>query len=334
MRDGNWGQRPTLTLAELDAYDSHQGNRRLCPLCGDDKPRDSAHRSLSFDAQSGLWKCFRCGQSGKLREFWAEKPEYQPSQQRSRERLRQAFDLGGVVEASKNAQKPLKSPLNAPESPHWRENWDAGVPLSGTAGESYLHKRGVPLPVAQAAEVRFGPAWFGQASVVFPIKNRACEIVAAQGRAVRGAAKLTCGPKREGVFFAPALKSHSSGAQDVFGPLDAALPAILLTEAPIDALSLAACGFPALALCGTSGPDWLRIVCGLRRVLLAFDADEAGDRAALAIAERLQPLGAKCRRLISPLGKDWNEALVGWGQANLSDWLTGEILLHEGRTEF
>ena len=106
-----------------------------------------------------------------------------------------------------------------------------------------------------------------------------------------------------------------------------ALPAVILTEAPIDALSLAACGFPALALCGTSGPDWLHIVCGLRRVLLAFDADEAGEHAAIAIGDRLQPFGAKCQRLIPPQGKDWNESLIKQGNAALTDWLTAMILL-------
>jgi hypothetical protein len=329
MHDENSSHRPVLTLAELNAYDSHDGNRRLCPLCGDSKPRDSAHRSLSFDAQSGLWKCFRCGHSGKLREFWQEKAEFQPIQQRSRQRLRQAFDLGETIKPAQSDQKPLKSPLNAPEHTDWRQNWDAVTPLSGTIGESYLQKRGVPLAVAHVAEVRFASSWFGQAAVVFPVKNRTGEIVAAQGRAVRGAAKLTCGPKRDGVFWAPALKSHASCAESVFSPLDSVLPAIILTEAPIDALSLAACGFPALALCGTSGPDWLRIACGLRFTLLAFDADQAGDNAALSLAERLQTFGARCRRLTPPCGKDWNEALINLGHADLSDWLTSEILLRE-----
>ena len=316
-----------LSFVELNAYDPHEGQRRLCPLCGDGKPRDSAHRSLSVDLQSGLWKCFRCGQSGRLREFWEQKDDFQP-QQRKRARLREAFSLPTHRPI---APPPLIAPLQnrTEENSSWRENWDAAQPLAGTSGESYLQKRGVSLLVAQAAQVRFAAAWFHQAAVVFPIKNRQDEIIAAQGRAVRGAAKLTSGPKRSGVFFAPALKSHAAGQNDVFRPLDSVLPAVILTEAPIDALSLAACGFPALALCGTSGPDWLHISCGLRRVLLAFDADNAGEGAATDIAHRLQPFGAKCRRLIPAQGKDWNESLLKMGNAALADWLTSVILLRE-----
>lgn len=338
-----------LSLAELNAYDPHDGHRRLCPLCGDDKPRDSGHRSLSFDAQTGLWKCFRCGESGKLREFWQEQEEFQPPRQRARARLQQAFSLTAHSPANPPSNTPLavpvtlrvppvimqpasglpvtKQPVSTEEHSLWQMNWEAATPLAGTRGEAYLGQRGIPLAVAEAAEVRFSPAWFNQASVVFPLKNRQNEIIAAQGRAVRGNAKLTSGPKRNGVFFAPALKSHARDKTDVFRPFDSVLPAVILTEAPIDALSLAACGFPALALCGTSGPDWLHIACGLRRVLLAFDADDAGDQAAITIADRLQPFGSKCQRLIPSQGKDWNEALMVMGSASLTDELMTTILL-------
>jgi len=69
--------RPILSLEELDAFDSHapQGARRrfCCPLCGQGKPKDGAHRSLSVESATGLWKCFRCEASGQLREQWPEK---------------------------------------------------------------------------------------------------------------------------------------------------------------------------------------------------------------------------------------------------------------------
>ena len=66
--------RPILTLAELRNFDPQApANRCWCPLCGEDKPRDAAHRCLSFDVTNGHWKCFRCGAGGTLREFWREK---------------------------------------------------------------------------------------------------------------------------------------------------------------------------------------------------------------------------------------------------------------------
>jgi len=108
--------------------------------------------------------------------------------------------------------------------------------------------------------------------------------------------------------------------------LDGAVPNIVLTEAPLDALSMALCGFPALALCGTDGPRWLHLACGLKNVALAFDADEAGDQATESIERRLQPFGARCRRLCPPQGKDWNEWLQRDGREVMADWLAAHLL--------
>ncbi|RZA10578.1 MAG: hypothetical protein EOP10_34540, partial [Proteobacteria bacterium] len=78
--------------------------------------------------------------------------------------------------------------------------------------------------------------------------------------------------------------------------------------------------------CGTSGPAWLHIACGLRDVALAFDADEAGDKAALESEKWLTPYGARCTRLRPEGFKDWNENLIAIGQTKLSDWLVAQLL--------
>ncbi len=49
---------PILSLADLEAYDpraTERGRERrfLCPCCGDGKPRNAAHRSLSLNTQTG-----------------------------------------------------------------------------------------------------------------------------------------------------------------------------------------------------------------------------------------------------------------------------------------
>ena len=277
-----------LSLAELNAYDPHEGHRRLCPLCGDAKPRDAAHRSLSFDARSGLWKCHRCGEGGRLKEFWSEKSASAPNARSvTRARLREAFALPAAAprptaDSSLEAASPASEPLS--DGLTWQEHWEQTTALAGSEGERYLMRRGIVPQVSLAAGVRFAARWFGPPAVVFPVRDLENTLVAAQGRAVRGQAKLTVGLKRNGVFFAPALKSTTLATDEaspaVFGPLDAALPAVIVVEAPIDALSLATCGFPSLALCGSSGPSWLHVACGLRRVLLATDADAPGDKTA------------------------------------------------------
>jgi hypothetical protein len=73
--------------------------------------------------------------------------------------------------------------------------------------------------------------------------------------------------------------------------------------------ALRSAGVPAVALVGTSWPAWLRIKAGLRRVALAFDADEAGDRAAEKLDVELRSFGSKVERWRPEGAKDWNEAL-------------------------
>lgn len=330
-------QRPILTLAEIEAFDpGNTSSRRLCPLCGTEKPKDAAHRSLSLDASSGKWKCFRCSAGGVLREFWREREERTPQLFGKSSFSARKSRLNAVlkVEPATNATptfEALQSPINAknatePETAlpklQWREKWERAIALENTRGAAYLEKRGITLEVAVLAQTRFHPKWSGHAAVVFPLKNRAGEIIAAQARAISGNAKLTAGPKREGAFFAPI--QMKSGR--VFAPLDRSTPVIAVTEAPIDALSLACAGFPAIALCGTSGPNWLHIACGLRRVALALDDDEAGEKASGELEKILTPFGAKCERLLPEGAKDWNEMLLQIGAAQLGDWLSGRLL--------
>ena len=325
----------SLSLAALESFDGRGGqggaNRRfLCPFCGDGKGRDASHRSLSVETQTGLWNCHRCEAHGKLTDFWEVRTGGDFS-------ARQTFKSRAKSDRARLSQLRPVEPQNGAKTDDgsaadWRARLRTLAPLAkcdgkATPGAAYLESRGIPLEVAQLAGVRFSPDWFGRGAAVFPIRDRAGALVAAQGRHTTGDGKLTTGPKSRGVFFAPA----KVGAQ-VFQPLEQSGPGVIVCEAPIDALSLAACGFPALALCGvnganTSGPAWLHLACGLRRVFLAFDDDEAGEAAAGALAGKLSIYGARCQRLTPESGKDWNEVLKRDGRDVLGDWLALRVLL-------
>lgn len=57
---------------------------------------------------------------------------------------------------------------------------------------------------------------------------------------------------------------------------------------------------------------------GTRRVYLAFDRDEAGDRAAAKLAVELQAMGIECYRVLFPKGMDANEYALKLGPAEKS----------------
>jgi DNA primase len=92
--------------------------------------------------------------------------------------------------------------------------------------------------------------------------------------------------------------------------------ALVLVGGICDALALAECDAPAVALVGTAELAWLPQAAAFRRVVVALDADAAGDRAAAGLmrdlesfarsVERLRPLGGPA----GEAGKDWNDALL------------------------
>jgi DNA primase catalytic core len=96
----------------------------------------------------------------------------------------------------------------------------------------------------------------------------------------------------------------------LFNPECCAQPEIILCEAVFDALTFYANGFENVTcLFGTEGfTDELWQALGkVQRVRIAYDADDAGDRAAQRDAERFRACGIEVYRLKFPHGMDANE---------------------------
>jgi len=95
-------------------------------------------------------------------------------------------------------------------------------------------------------------------------------------------------------------------------PAFAASKEIILCEALLDALTFWCAGYRHVtASCGVNGftaehLDALKHY-GVARVLIAYDRDAAGDRAASTLAERLMAEGIGCARVEFPKGMDANE---------------------------
>jgi DNA primase catalytic core len=140
-------------------------------------------------------------------------------------------------------------------------------------------------------------------SLVIPIFNRAGELVQMYGRKIT--ANLTKGtplhlylpgPHR-GVWNEEALESSQQ---------------IILCEALIDALTFWCAGYRNVtASYGVNGftddhRESFRKY-GVKRVYIAYDRDEAGDKAALALTDELTGAGIECFRVLFPRNCDANE---------------------------
>jgi hypothetical protein len=139
-------------------------------------------------------------------------------------------------------------------------------------------------------------------SLVIPIFDATGNIVQLYGRKLRddlrpGTPKHLYLPRPQaGVFNAPALKASKE---------------IILCEALIDALTFWCAGYRNVTSSyGVNGiTDELLAAFkthGTERVLIAFDRDEAGDKAAAELAPRLTAQGIECFRIVFPHGLDAN----------------------------
>lgn len=280
-----------LALAELEFYDPRSPDRRtqrrfLCPFCGDAKPRDAAHRSLCLNATTGAWICHRCGEKGRLGEYKADRPG------------------GGLLVVGNHRVTPARSF-------DWRRAWHWSSRLCGSPGADYIERRSVPASLAEASGVRFYSAWYRRPALLFPIHDEAGTLVAVSGRFVdrrKHPKTQTAGKKSLGVYSTP-------------GALTSGVVAVV--EGGIDALSLALCGVPAVAMIGTSWASWLPQSLAPRAVLIATDADAAGDESAGQLAAALAAFECPARRLRPAGGKDWNDELLRLGCRRMQSHLRG-----------
>jgi DNA primase len=95
----------------------------------------------------------------------------------------------------------------------------------------------------------------------------------------------------------------------------AASDEVILAESLVDALTFWCAGFRHVTACYGAGgftADHERAFAGhgVRRVLIAFDRDGAGDKAAKALAGELAAKGIECFRVEFPAGADANDVAV------------------------
>src|SRR6204780_5363879 len=145
-------------------------------------------------------------------------------------------------------------------------------------------------------------------SLVVPVCDRGGRVVQLYGRKIRDDLRAGTplhlylpGPRR-GVFNAEGL--GAAGGE------------LVVCESLIDALTFWANGLRHFtATYGAEGLTDEQIAAlkdgGVGRVLIAFDRDEAGDRGAAKLAERLGREGVECFRVLFPSGKDANSFACG-----------------------
>ena len=301
----------TLTLSEIEAFDNkglvHGTQKRfLCPICGVNKPRDTAHRSLAVNSETGLYLCHRCQTKGCLQEFWETRP-IMSKRKRTGLKLMSQF----MIETNQTPKIELKQTENLEENNRLEKKMaEYQSEFLHSPAEMYLLNRGIPTDIASLGGCGYAEKWehwkkendrwileATDRRVVFPIYDLQNNLVAFHGRAIDAkyynSSKITKGDKSQGLFLSDAKIFKN----DV----------IAICEGAIDAMALQKLGIPAVAMTGTTPADWFYRKMIFKKVLIATDNDEAGVVSAQKLKLELETRGVKIERLTPPKGKDWGE---------------------------
>ena len=140
-------------------------------------------------------------------------------------------------------------------------------------------------------------------SLVIPIVNLNGDVVQMYGRKIHSRLR----PGTEYHLYLPGPRCGVWNEQALIASKD-----IILCEALIDALTFWCAGYRNVtASYGVNGfNDWHREAFrqhGTKRIYIAYDRDEAGEKAAAKHAEELMQLGIECFRVQFPRGQDANE---------------------------
>ena len=174
-------------------------------------------------------------------------------------------------------------------------------------------------------------------SIVFPIQDEAGNVTELYGRKI-------CDNLRKGTPYHLYLPGPHRGVWNLDGLM--ASKEVILCEALIDALTFWCAGFRNVtAAYGVEGftPDHLEAFqrLGVERVLIAYDRDEAGDRAAEKLAKKLMERGMGCWRALFPKGMDANAYALKVHPAKnalglvlqSAEWMGGDTPPEPGPTE-
>ena len=304
----------------------------LCPFHDDKNP------SLHVTPAKRLWRCVSCHATGNVIQFVQKFDGV--SFRHAYELLKNgaAFTGAPTCQPVKKGTVPrLASPLaaDADDQAALRQVLDYYHERLRTnenpAALAYLKKRGITAEAIEAFRIGFVDRTLGlrlphnnrkegavlrarltalgilrdtghehlRGRVVFPVVAESGEIGTVYGRAIDD------GGKHDRHLFLPGPQSG------VWNPAALRSAEVILTEGIIDALTFWCAGFRHVTT-GYSAkalPEELLaalVAAKVRRVLIAFDRDEAGDKGAAEVAAQLAAYGVECCRVLFPHGQDAN----------------------------
>lgn len=324
-----------------------------CPFHQETKP------SFSVNEERGSFYCFGCQASGDLFDFYGRINglDFRDTLEQLAAELGIEIERGGRPSSgSETRQRQRHSERQAMLRMHELAAVHFAAALRAPDGaecRAYIARRGLSDEIVD----RFGLGWAGRqwrsladtlrragfdaaqaaqagllgtsgtgktydrfrGRLIFPIRSLSNQIIAFGGRIIAG--------EDEAKYINSADTPIYKKGEHLYGLAQArraiaASGEALLTEGYMDVLTLHQFGYVnAVGVLGTAlTPDQTKRLSGFAsRLLLLFDGDRAGRKAALRSCEMLLTRGLACRVVLMPDGEDIDSLLRGQGKAAFED---------------
>jgi DNA primase len=269
--------------------------RAFCPFHSSDH-----QRSLSVDTESGRFHCFACSAWGYMdwaRERW------------NKNRRNPTTLAAATIKFQRSAPPPPRADLAALLKTYQHQ-------LPGSVGEEYLESRGIPLALAQRYGLGYAlPGRWAHPSrdwksgrVVFPEHDPHGNLLNLYGRA---AGPNSMVPKQLRHDHLPGRRGYFNAA------ILQRAPSVFVSEGSFDGLSFIAAGKEdAVAIFGVDGWRW-EWASRVETIVLAFDADTAGQKGWIEIARQGRLRGKRVLILSAEAYGGAKDASEAWMQGVL-----------------
>ncbi len=263
------------TRRELEALPGYRGNdrkgRACCPIHNGDNPT-----ALAVDWETGWASCWSCGDAWSIRV--EDHPDTRPVPNQYQSAPANTSTAPRRGDAGAHDARPGEHDRAALRANLATAIATAVERLPGSPGETYLTGRGIPLDVAQALRIGWATTGTLAGRVVFPLCGPDGLATSATGRATddHTRPKYKALPSDDGY-----IKTLFNGG--VIAQAKRTGHPLIVVEGPLDAAACVAAGLPlTVALCGAAYAH-LEHFSGLQTVILALDADDAGQDARRAL---------------------------------------------------
>jgi DNA primase len=262
------------TRQEIEAFPGYRAQaggrkgRSCCPIHNGDNPT-----ALSIDWDTGWASCWSCGDAFAIRvdDGRSGACQNRESAGHASQNVRNATSR---PQTPKHDPEPVNTPVRDVTAKMAIAIAEALDRLPGSPGEHYLASRGIPLEVAQTLQLGWTDKGDLAGRVIFPLRDPLGQPTSATGRSVndRTMPKYRTLPVAKGYMKTLFNGGAISVVRESGHPL-------VIVEGPIDAAACAAAGIPCVVAINGADYGHPEHFAGVRSAILAFDADEAGQKA-------------------------------------------------------